>query len=69
MIGDTSSRGKGFGTEAVKLACDFGFNALGLHNIILMTSEYNVAGQKAYEKAGFKEMGRRREARWFAGRF
>lgn len=69
MIGDPNARGRGYGTEAVKLACDFGFNALGLHNIMLMTFEWNIAGQKAYEKAGFKEIGRRRQARWFAGRF
>lgn len=69
MIGDTASRGKGLGTEAVKLMCDFGFNALGLNNIMLLTFEFNFAGQKAYENAGFKEIGRRREARWFAGRY
>lgn len=69
MIGDPASRGKGLGTEAVKLMCDYGFNALGLNNIILMTFEWNIAGQKAYEKAGFKEIGRRRQARWFAGRY
>lgn len=69
MIGETSARGKGFGTEAVRLMCDFGFNALGLNNIMLMTFEWNIAGQKAYERAGFREIGRRRQARWFAGRF
>lgn len=69
MIGDTASRGKGLGTEAVQLMCDFGFNALGLNNIILMTFEWNVAGQRAYEKAGFREIGRRRQSRWFAGRY
>lgn len=69
MIGDSALRGKGLGTEAVKLMCDFGFNALGLNNIILLTFEWNVAGQRAYEKAGFKEIGRRRQSRWFAGRY
>lgn len=69
MIGEKSLRGKGYGTEAVRLMCDYGFNALGLNSIMLLTSGFNVAGQKAYEKAGFKEIGRRREARWFAGSY
>ena len=69
MIGEADARGKGFGTEAVKLMCDFGFNALGLNNIMLQTFEFNVAGQKAYAKAGFRELGRRRKTRWFAGRY
>jgi diamine N-acetyltransferase len=69
MIGEPKARGKGYGTEAVKLVCDFGFNALGLQNIMLATYEWNIAGRKAYEKAGFREIGRRRSCRWFAGRY
>lgn len=69
MIGESDLRGKGYGTEAVQLMCDYGFNAMGLNSIMLITTAYNIAGQKAYEKAGFKEIGRRREARWFAGKY
>lgn len=69
MIGEPDARGKGYGTEAVMLMCDFGFNALGLNSIMLLTSGWNVAGQKAYVKAGFTEIGRRREARWFLDRY
>lgn len=69
MIGEAEVRGKGYGTEAVSLMCDFGFHALGFHSIMLLTTGYNIAGQKAYQKAGFKEIGRRREAFWFAGRY
>jgi RimJ/RimL family protein N-acetyltransferase len=29
---------------------------------MLTVAEYNLAGRRAYEKAGFKEMGRRRQA-------
>lgn len=69
MIGETDARGRGFGTEAVRLVCDIGFNALGLNSIHLVTFGWNIAGQKAYVKAGFREIGRRREARWFDGRY
>jgi diamine N-acetyltransferase len=69
MIGEKDARGRGLGTEAVRLMCDFGFNALDLHSIMLMTFGWNIAGQKAYLKAGLREIGRRREARYFIGRY
>ncbi len=69
MIGEANARGRGLGTEAVRLVCDIGFNVLELNSISLVTFGWNVAGQKAYLKAGFREIGRRREARWFNGRY
>ena len=69
MIGEKDFRGRGYGTEATTLMCDYGFNVMGLNNIMLLTFEWNIAGQRAYEKAGFKEIGRRRQARRFAGRY
>ncbi len=69
MIGEANARGRGLGTEAVRLVCDIGFNVLELNSISLVTFGWNVAGQKAYVKAGFREIGRRREARWFNGRY
>jgi diamine N-acetyltransferase len=69
MIGEADARGRGLGTEAVRLMCDIGFHVLGLNSIWLVTFGWNVAGQKAYERAGFREIGRRREARWFDGRY
>lgn len=62
MIGEADARGKGYGTEVVRLMLDYAFTALGLNNVMLTVSEYNLAGRRAYEKAGFKEFGRRREA-------
>lgn len=69
MIGESDARGRGLGTEAVRLMCDIGFHILGLNSIHLVTFGWNFAGQKAYVKAGFREIGRRREARWFDGRY
>jgi diamine N-acetyltransferase len=68
LIGEEDARGKGLGTEVVKLMLDYAFTALGLHNVMLTVSEYNLAGRKAYERAGFKEFGRRREADAIGGR-
>jgi RimJ/RimL family protein N-acetyltransferase len=69
MIGEPAMRGRGLGTEAVELAVDVGFNAMGLHSIWLTTYEFNIAGQRAYLKAGFRQVGCRRQCRYLDGRF
>lgn len=52
---------KGYGTEATRLVVDYGFHFLNLHNVWLETMSYNLRAIRAYEKAGFKLVGRRRE--------
>ena len=69
LIGEPGARGKGYGTEATRLMLDYAFTALGLRSAFLRTDAFNLAGQRAYAKAGFKECGRRRERRWLAGRW
>ncbi len=69
LIGEPDARGKGFGTETTRLMLDYAFTALGLRNVMLTVASYNEAGQRAYRKAGFKEMGRRRVCRWMGGRY
>jgi RimJ/RimL family protein N-acetyltransferase len=66
-IGDKSAWGQGYGSEAVRLMCDYGFTFLGLHTIYLWHVAYNERGHGAYLKAGFKEAGRLRGADLFAG--
>jgi RimJ/RimL family protein N-acetyltransferase len=41
---------------------DFAFKRLGLHNVALDVFSNNPAGIRAYQKAGFTEYGRFREA-------
>lgn len=62
-----ADRGKGFGTEAVQLLLDYAFTVLAVHNVWLDTPAYNAAALRAYEKVGFREIGRRRGARVLAG--
>jgi len=69
MIGEPDARGRGYGTEAMRLLVDYAFTALGFHSVMLMVFEYNNAGRRCYEKVGFREIGRRRESRWYNGRF
>ncbi len=67
LIGEADARGKGYGTEVTRLMLDYAFTALSLHSVMLTVAEYNLAGRRAYERAGFREFGRRRECRMRAG--
>jgi diamine N-acetyltransferase len=62
-------RGQGIGTEATRLTLDWGFNVMNLHNVVLEVMDWNAAGIRAYEKAGFRLVGRRREALLSGGRW
>jgi len=62
FIGNNDFRNKGYGTEALSLLVDYGFKALNLHNIMLRVYDYNMGGIRCYEKIGFKQFGKRREA-------
>lgn len=62
MIGEAHARGKGYGTEATQLVLDHAFIVLGMRNVMLKVYTSNIAGIRAYEKAGFREFGRRRQA-------
>lgn len=68
LIGEPAARGKGYGTEATRLLLDVAFTVHGLHSVWLTVYEYNLAGQRSYAKAGFREVGRRRQCRWMGGR-
>jgi RimJ/RimL family protein N-acetyltransferase len=61
-------RGRGLGTEATRLITDYAIRDLGMHNVHLATFAFNIAGIRAYHKAGFREYGRRREAWLHNGR-
>ena len=61
-------RGQGFGTEATRLVLDFAFNVLHLRNVLLEMLEWNVAGRKAYERAGFRRSASAAARRSAAGR-
>jgi RimJ/RimL family protein N-acetyltransferase len=69
MIGEPDARGRGYGTEAMRLLLDYAFNVLGMHSVMLTVFENNGAGRRCYEKVGFREVGRRRESRWNNERF
>lgn len=58
-------RGEGLGTAATRLTLDWAFNVAGLVNVRLEVWAPNKAAIGAYERAGFKHIGiRRNGARW-----
>jgi RimJ/RimL family protein N-acetyltransferase len=59
-IGNVGDRGRGLGTEATRLTLDYAFTSLGLQNVMLTVLAFNKAGISAYERAGFRVFGRRR---------
>ena len=69
FIGNKSYWNKGYGTEAIQLILDFGFNYLNLNNIDLALMEFNQRAMKCYEKCGFKEIGRRRKNKFINGKY
>lgn len=69
FIGNKKYRSKGYGTEAIKLILDYGFNYLNLNNIKLDLVEFNLRALSCYKKCGFKEYGRRRRCEFVDGKY
>ena len=62
-------QGRGFGSEAIRMALRYGFDEMGLHRIQLAVWAYNERAIGAYAKAGFREEGHRREVVFHDGMF
>lgn len=69
MIGEEENRGKGYGTDALKLLISYAFDYLNLHNLMLVVYNFNEGAIKAYKKCGFKEIGRRHEVVKLKGKY
>lgn len=63
FIGDKRFWNQGYGEEATRLTLDFAFNFLNLNNVMLQVYAYNQRAIRCYRKCGFREIGRRRQAR------
>lgn len=68
VIGERDCWGKGYGREAIRLMCQYGFVFRNLHTIYLWYVSYNERARKSYEAAGFRETGRIPHARLFNGK-
>ncbi len=61
FIGDEEDRGKGYGTEALRLMCDYHFTSSGKNCIIASILSKNIPSIKIAEKVGFKKVGELKE--------
>jgi diamine N-acetyltransferase len=68
-IGEKQYWGQGYGTEALNLLVEHGFNTLNLNRIYLHVYETNPRAVRSYEKTGFSIEGRLRQARYLDGRY
>ncbi len=59
FIGEAKDRGKGYGSEVVKLMVGYGFRYINLNNIMLKVFSGNTAAINAYKKCGFTEIGKK----------
>jgi RimJ/RimL family protein N-acetyltransferase len=62
-----AGRGRGLGTEAVRLMVGHAFEHLGLHRVSLHVLAHNPRARHVYEKAGFVAEGVDRQAIWQDG--
>ena len=66
-IGEKAEWGKGYGTDATRAICRFGFGELRLERISLYYYDGNDRGRRTYEKAGFVHEGTLRRAHYANG--
>lgn len=62
-------RGRGLGTDVVRVLCRYGFETRGLHRLQIETLADNVPMLRAGTKVGFTHDGTLRGAAWVNGQF
>jgi RimJ/RimL family protein N-acetyltransferase len=60
---------RGFGTDAIRVLCRFGFRHMNLQRITLQVYEPNERARRVYEKVGFKREGTLRRSQFVGGRY
>ena len=61
LVKEPTDRGKGIGSEALKLLIDYSFTHLALHQLYCNVSEDNDASIKLFTKQGFKNIGLKKD--------
>ena len=67
-IGERDDRGKGYGTDALRVLLRYTFDELNLYRVSLSVLEGNGRAMRSYEKCGFRYEGRQRQAWAYDGR-
>lgn len=61
-IGSPADRRQGYGSDALSLLLRYAFHELNLHRLTAAVPEYNPGAVRLFEKAGFQQEVRRRQA-------
>lgn len=69
LIGDKTSWGKGYGTEAIGLVVKYAFNILNLHKLTAGCYNSNQGSLKAFQKNGFEVEGVRKKHSFHNGEY
>lgn len=64
-INDRDNFSRGYGTEALILALNYGFGMMNLHRIELEVLSFNERAIHTYEKVGFRREGVRRHSSYY----
>jgi RimJ/RimL family protein N-acetyltransferase len=68
-LGDVTKRGRGYGSQAVRLLLTFAFRDLNLHRVYLHVFSTNNVAIHLYQKVGFVQEGLLREAAYIDGQY
>lgn len=68
-IGNKAYWDRGYGTDAMRTLCRFGFEQMNLHRIELEVFAANERARRVYERVGFQVEGVRRQAIYKYGRY
>lgn len=68
-IYNQKNRGKGYGTDAMRVLLSFGFDYINLHRIGLNVFNTNPSAIHVYEKVGFKRVGELRHTDFVEGQY
>lgn len=63
------AKGKGYGSEAVKIMLNYYFNELRYNKVNVYIYDYNTPSIKFHEKLGFKKEGRLRQMAYSMGKY
>ncbi|NJB35891.1 GNAT family N-acetyltransferase [Croceivirga sp. JEA036] len=61
LVYNEEDRGKGIGTEALQLVCDYAFKVLDVHQVFANILEDNSVSRTVFEKLGFSLIGTKKD--------
>jgi RimJ/RimL family protein N-acetyltransferase len=69
MIGEAEYRGRGYGTDALRLLVRIAFEEMNLHKLKLSVFDFNKQAIHCYEKCGFEREGLFKSELWREGAY